>query len=81
MAEIRYGFGVSRMVLTTEITPCGSNYRGQRAAPANSRGEERRTLLQAYVAPRALLFVTDPGTGVERTTFTLSTCNTSGSSS
>ena len=38
--------------------------------------KERRTQLQAYVAPRALLFVTDSRTGVDRTTFTLSTGNT-----
>ncbi|MDT4995629.1 MAG: two-component system, OmpR family, sensor histidine kinase BaeS [Actinoplanes sp.] len=38
--------------------------------------KERRTQLQAYVAPRVLLFVTDARTGVDRTTFTLSTGNT-----
>jgi two-component system sensor histidine kinase BaeS len=31
----------------------------------------RRTQLQPYVAPPALLFVTDPDTGADRTTFTL----------
>ncbi|WP_127499858.1 sensor histidine kinase [Actinoplanes solisilvae] len=38
--------------------------------------KSRRTQLQPYVAPPALLFVTDPGQGVDRTTFTLSRENT-----
>ncbi|MDM4722842.1 HAMP domain-containing sensor histidine kinase [Micromonospora sp. WMMA1363] len=38
--------------------------------------KSRRALLQPYVAPPALLFVTDPGDGADQTTFTLSTENT-----
>ncbi|SDS72549.1 two-component system, OmpR family, sensor histidine kinase BaeS [Actinoplanes derwentensis] len=38
--------------------------------------KSRRTQLQPYVAPPALLFVTDPDTGADRTTFTLSRGNT-----
>lgn len=38
--------------------------------------ESRRTQLQPYVAPPALLFVTDPSDGADRTTFTLSRENT-----
>jgi two-component system sensor histidine kinase BaeS len=36
----------------------------------------RRTQLQPYVAPPALLFVTNPNTGADRTTFTLTRENT-----
>lgn len=36
----------------------------------------RRTMLQPYVAPPALLFVTDPRTGADQTRFTLSRANT-----
>ncbi|WP_436533364.1 sensor histidine kinase [Actinoplanes sp. HUAS TT8] len=36
----------------------------------------RRTLLQPYVAPPALLFVTDPRAGADQTRFTLSRANT-----
>jgi two-component system sensor histidine kinase BaeS len=36
----------------------------------------RRTQLQPYVAPPALLFVTDPAAGADQTTFTLSAANT-----
>jgi two-component system sensor histidine kinase BaeS len=38
--------------------------------------KSRRTQLQPYVAPPALLFVTDPDTGTDETTFTLSEENT-----
>ncbi|GAA0478751.1 two-component sensor histidine kinase [Actinoplanes capillaceus] len=38
--------------------------------------KSRRTQLQPYVAPPALLFVTDPDTGADRTTFTLTRENT-----
>ncbi|GIM90394.1 sensor histidine kinase [Paractinoplanes toevensis] len=38
--------------------------------------KSRRTMLQPYVAPAALLFVTDPGTGADQTRFTLSRPNT-----
>jgi two-component system sensor histidine kinase BaeS len=38
--------------------------------------KSRRTQLQPYVTPPALLFVTDPDTGADRTTFTLSRENT-----
>jgi two-component system sensor histidine kinase BaeS len=38
--------------------------------------KSRRTQLQPYVAPPALLFVTDPDTGADRTTFTLTGENT-----
>ncbi|MEV4282985.1 sensor histidine kinase [Actinoplanes xinjiangensis] len=38
--------------------------------------KSRRTQLQPYVAPPALLFVTDPDTGTDETTFTLSRENT-----
>jgi two-component system sensor histidine kinase BaeS len=37
--------------------------------------KSRRAMLQAYVAPRALLFVTDPRVGADRTRFTLSAGN------
>ncbi|MFI5893973.1 sensor histidine kinase [Actinoplanes sp. NPDC051513] len=37
--------------------------------------QSRRAQLQPYTAPPALLFVTDPGTGLARTTFTLSRGN------
>jgi two-component system sensor histidine kinase BaeS len=37
--------------------------------------KSRRTMLQPYVAPPALLFITDPGTGADRTRFTLSSTN------
>ncbi|BCY10680.1 cell wall metabolism sensor histidine kinase WalK [Actinoplanes sp. L3-i22] len=36
----------------------------------------RRAMLQAYVAPPALLFVTDPRSGADQTRFTLSRSNT-----
>ncbi len=36
----------------------------------------RRAMLRKYVAPPALLFVTDPGAGADRTRFTLSPANT-----
>ncbi|MFI5937459.1 sensor histidine kinase [Actinoplanes sp. NPDC051494] len=42
---------------------------------ARTRGcveKSRKTLLRSYVAPPALLFVTDPDTGADQTTFTLS---------
>ncbi|GIF23934.1 two-component system sensor histidine kinase BaeS [Actinoplanes tereljensis] len=38
--------------------------------------KSRRTMLQPYVAPAALLFVTDPGAGADQTRFTLSRPNT-----
>ncbi|BFU45244.1 sensor histidine kinase [Krasilnikovia sp. MM14-A1004] len=38
--------------------------------------KSRRTQLQPYVAPPALLFVTDPAAGADQTTFTLSPANT-----
>lgn len=38
--------------------------------------KSRRTQLQPYVAPPALLFVTDPAAGVDQTTFTMSAANT-----
>ncbi|MEU4161821.1 HAMP domain-containing sensor histidine kinase [Actinoplanes sp. NPDC026670] len=38
--------------------------------------KSRRTQLQPFVAPPALLFVTDPDTGADETTFTLSEENT-----
>lgn len=38
--------------------------------------KSRRTMLQPYVAPPALLFVTDPGVGADQTRFTLSRANT-----
>ena len=37
--------------------------------------QSRRAQLEPYTAPAALLFVTDPGTGQARTTFTLSRAN------
>lgn len=47
------------------------------AARVNSCVEKsRRTLLQPYVAPAVLLFITAPDTGVDQTTFTLSGENT-----
>ncbi|MEV4347708.1 HAMP domain-containing sensor histidine kinase [Actinoplanes sp. NPDC049596] len=47
--------------------------------PARVRGcveKSRRAMLQAYVAPPALLFVTDPTAGADQTRFTLSRENT-----
>ncbi|WP_045746157.1 sensor histidine kinase [Actinoplanes rectilineatus] len=44
-------------------------------AARNCLDRERRAQLQPYVAPPALLFVTDPRTGADRTTFTLSRDN------
>ncbi|GAA2894312.1 two-component sensor histidine kinase [Actinoplanes cyaneus] len=38
--------------------------------------KSRRTMLQPYVAPPALLFVTDPRSGADQTRFTLSRANT-----
>jgi signal transduction histidine kinase len=38
--------------------------------------KSRRTMLQPYVAPAALLFVTDPAAGADQTRFTLSRENT-----
>ncbi|MEV6304313.1 HAMP domain-containing sensor histidine kinase [Actinoplanes sp. NPDC051861] len=49
---------------------------GRTARVRSCLEKSRRTQLQPYVAPPALLFVTDPGTGVDRTTFTLSRANT-----
>ncbi|BCJ59642.1 sensor histidine kinase [Micromonospora endophytica] len=47
------------------------------AARINSCVEKsRRTLLQPYVAPAVLLFITAPDTGADQTTFTLSGANT-----
>ncbi|WP_067508945.1 cell wall metabolism sensor histidine kinase WalK [Actinoplanes sp. TFC3] len=54
-------------------------------SPSNAEGtarvrscieKSRKTMLQPYVAPAALLFVTDPGTGSDQTRFTLSRANT-----
>ncbi|MCM4082129.1 sensor histidine kinase [Paractinoplanes hotanensis] len=38
--------------------------------------KSRRAMLKKYVAPPALLFVTDPGAGADQTRFTLSPANT-----
>jgi len=38
--------------------------------------KSRKTMLQPYVAPAALLFVTDPAAGADQTRFTLSRSNT-----
>ncbi|MEU8819255.1 HAMP domain-containing sensor histidine kinase [Actinoplanes sp. NPDC048796] len=49
------------------------------APPARVRGcveKSRRAMLQSYVAPPALLFVTDPAAGADQTRFTLSEQNT-----
>ncbi|MEU8233370.1 HAMP domain-containing sensor histidine kinase [Actinoplanes sp. NPDC048967] len=52
---------------------------GNKRATARIRGcveKSRRAMLQPYVAPPALLFVTDPDTGSDQTRFTLSRQNT-----
>lgn len=52
---------------------------GSPVSAARVRGcvdKSRRTMLQPYVAPPALLFVTDPDTGADQTRFTLSRQNT-----
>ncbi|WP_250002883.1 HAMP domain-containing sensor histidine kinase [Actinoplanes sp. M2I2] len=49
------------------------------AGAARVRGcveKSRRAMLRPHVPPPALLFVTDPGTGADRTRFTLSPANT-----
>ncbi|XVV15173.1 sensor histidine kinase [Actinoplanes sp. CA-131856] len=49
------------------------------APPARIRGcveKSRKAMLQSYVAPPALLFVTDPRAGADQTRFTLSEQNT-----
>jgi two-component system sensor histidine kinase BaeS len=49
---------------------------GQTARIRSCLEKSRRTQLQPYVAPPALLFVTDPDTGADETRFTLSEENT-----
>jgi two-component system sensor histidine kinase BaeS len=49
---------------------------GRTARVRSCLEKSRRTQLQPYVAPPALLFVTDPDTGAAETTFTLSRENT-----
>ncbi|WP_433789851.1 sensor histidine kinase [Actinoplanes sp. CA-252034] len=49
---------------------------GRTARVRSCLEKSRRTQLQPYVAPPALLFVTDPGTGDDETRFTLSRENT-----
>jgi two-component system sensor histidine kinase BaeS len=49
---------------------------GRTARVRSCLEKSRRAQLQPYVAPPALLFVTDPDTGTDETTFTLSEENT-----
>ncbi|BEL02908.1 HAMP domain-containing sensor histidine kinase [Actinoplanes sichuanensis] len=62
------------------VVPIVPDYRtkekGQIARIRSCLEKSRRTQLQPYVAPPALLFVTDPDTGADETTFTLSEENT-----
>ncbi|MET0425174.1 MAG: HAMP domain-containing sensor histidine kinase [Actinoplanes sp.] len=56
------------------VVPAPSAQAATPAATARVKScleKSRRTQLQPYVAPPALLFVTDPDTGADRTTFTL----------
>ncbi|WP_254909644.1 sensor histidine kinase [Micromonospora sp. NBS 11-29] len=61
-------------------SPVPLEYLGRSAEQVAARAggcveKSRRTLLRPYVAPPALLFVTDPDDGAARTTFTLSRRN------
>ncbi|MFC4071686.1 sensor histidine kinase [Actinoplanes subglobosus] len=62
------------------VVPIVPDYRtkekGQVARIRSCLEKSRRTQLQPFVAPPALLFVTDPDTGAAETTFTLSEENT-----